>query len=1428
MAVIIRHHKVVLSIGCVVTSLTIASLGLANPTNPTVAAGQAQISGLGTSAVTIHQATQQAVINWQQFNIAPNEVTRFIQPNVSAVALNRIFDQNPSQILGSLQANGNVILLNPNGILFGPNAQVNVGGLIASSLNLTNANFLSGNYLFQGTGAEGWVKNAGSIQGATGVYLLAPNVENSGIITSPGGNIVLGAGATAYLSNRPDGHGFLAEITAPTGQAVNLKDLIADGGDITVAGRVVNQQGLIQANSVRQQNGKIELYASESITFAAGSKTLAKGDQQGISDGGTIIAQAGKTSGTTSLNQGAAIDVSGGPQGGNAGYVDLSGAQVSMLGTISGRAAPGFRGGTLLIDPTNLTVDDNYFVTQLSPQVQSGMTNIIAQATNNLTVTANQDLLYTLGWVLQPGQRGTLTFQAGQNLTFQNASISNDAFSTGQGSPWDFVGIAGNNINMINSTLVAGAGGNISLTATAGSLSLIDPVTGALSSIRTKAGGNITLNAGLDLIASTGYMQDATVANQFLFKTFTFLDSYIQGILLDGPGTLSITAGRNFIGALANGVQTGPGFVVRNGQAVVTVGGDVGQTLPGTTAGFADMALSNGSISMTAAGNIYLRRVQDAGLVCGSANSCDTDPSNPGTFLGPQFLAGAEHSSVSFTAQNGNIVIDTTASDAVGTPVIPQLSPFRGVLPASFTAKALNGSIDIDSNLTFFPSPTGSLNFFAQNNIVGVSPQHLVNNPSYEWLFVGYGGPLGGQWEAINTTTIMQNPQLWPFLSNVPFSSTLPLSANQAPQGGPTAPMTGFPGAQILVNNNVQTIKFLQADPQQLEGNSNLASLSSLFGQSPSFATTPTGMVAPVSFQAVTGDITNLGFNLVSPSFLKQVTIEAGHDITQFQASISLPNLGTQTVPVVEQIPFVRDPTTGLLVIPANGATVNAQDVTVETVTVQVPVPNVAAIIKAGNDIVLGSPNNTALPGPVGIQFYGSGTGQIIAGHDLNLGISQGINMLRATADKGGLLDVAVGNNLLMAQSQIHTDDGAGVSIHGLVGPSYVLGYDNSALHPSSVPSSLQSPVNAPPPLGGTLNVGVSGGTSAADIGKDTTGIEVQQGGSVGVKATTAVVNADGTVTVSVARDPTAISIRTTGDIDVNQARVDTLNGGNIVMTSTQGNINAGSGGANNVTNVLLQVPVLDSAGNPVFDSSGNPVTKTTPIAVPGSGIFTFSPSDPNPLIFPVFNDPQINALKAEAEKLQFFGRDASALLAQINQLTIQKEQIFNETVKTPFINSLKLGDITLNAEQGRIIIPPAGIRGRIVTLNSPFLDFQGGTISGNVQVPPSAAISGNVSISGTVTGSSAAQSATVSSFSGSSAVASVSATSAAVSTSAKSSDSAKESVDESSSQQAAAKQVASKKNDEKDGKSQLAKSVRVKRGVVIQVDVKPEVKQGS
>jgi hypothetical protein len=125
----------------------------------------------------------------------------------------------------------------------------------------------------------GLVRNEGAITGGQfGVYLFAHNVENAGIIKSPGGQIALAAGSSAYLTNRPDGRGLFVEVTSPAGQATNLKDLIADGGQVSLFGKVVNQSGLIQANSVREVNGRVELIASDAVTLADGSRILAKGD----------------------------------------------------------------------------------------------------------------------------------------------------------------------------------------------------------------------------------------------------------------------------------------------------------------------------------------------------------------------------------------------------------------------------------------------------------------------------------------------------------------------------------------------------------------------------------------------------------------------------------------------------------------------------------------------------------------------------------------------------------------------------------------------------------------------------------------------------------------------------------------------------------------------------------------------------------------------------------------------------------------------------------------------------------------------------------------------------------------------------------------------------------------------------------------------
>jgi filamentous hemagglutinin family protein len=163
-----------------------ASGAYANPVAPTVAAGQASFNQQGKLFSITN--TPNTIINWQSFSVANDEVTRFIQQNADSKVLNRISGQDPSQILGALQSNGKVFLINPNGVLFGKDARVDVGGLVASTLNISNTDFLAGRNNFSGA-ATGKISNEGRLTTPTGgqIYLIAPTVDNKGVMSAPNG-----------------------------------------------------------------------------------------------------------------------------------------------------------------------------------------------------------------------------------------------------------------------------------------------------------------------------------------------------------------------------------------------------------------------------------------------------------------------------------------------------------------------------------------------------------------------------------------------------------------------------------------------------------------------------------------------------------------------------------------------------------------------------------------------------------------------------------------------------------------------------------------------------------------------------------------------------------------------------------------------------------------------------------------------------------------------------------------------------------------------------------------------------------------------------------------------------------------------------------------------------------------------------------------
>jgi len=316
------------------------------PSGPTVISGTAGIATSG-STMTINNSAN-AIINWKGFSIGSGETARFIQPSALSAVLNRVTGGDPSKILGALQSNGRLLLINPNGILFGPNARVDVNGLIASTLNISNEDFLAGKMKFNSGPLAGKVENQGAITtpGGGQVYLIAADVENSGVITAPNGDVLLAAGKEVLLvdKNSPE---IAVVVAAPEGQSLNLGSIVADAGRIGIYGSVVRQKGRISADSAVAEGGKIFLRATKKIELSDTSATSADGAK-----GGTVIAMTsenGEISGE--LIAKGSITAKGDGSSGSGGFVETSASKVDLNGFIVNT-----NGGTWLIDPSDFTI----------------------------------------------------------------------------------------------------------------------------------------------------------------------------------------------------------------------------------------------------------------------------------------------------------------------------------------------------------------------------------------------------------------------------------------------------------------------------------------------------------------------------------------------------------------------------------------------------------------------------------------------------------------------------------------------------------------------------------------------------------------------------------------------------------------------------------------------------------------------------------------------------------------------------------------------------------------------------------------------------------------------------------------------------------------------------------------------------------------
>lgn len=716
---------------------------VANPLGAQVVNGQASIAAQGNVLSVTN--TPGTIINWQGFSINQGEITRFIQQNANSAVLNRITGQDPSHILGTLQSNGRVFLINPNGILFGQGARVDVNGFVASTLNITNEDFLNGRMFFNAGDRAGIIRNQGAITTPSGgkVYLIAPNVENSGIITAPRGEVLLAAGRSVQLvdSMNPDLH---VVVSAPDDETLNLGHVIAQGGRTGIYGALVRQRGIVNANSaVVGEDGKVVLKASKDVLLENGSITTATGagrggdihvlgeragltgnakvDASGQNGGGTILvggdyqganAQIRNASRTfvgsdselkaDAIERGdggkvivwaddmarvrGRISARGGQQGGNGGFVETSGKQdLDFRAKVDVGAAAG-AGGTLLLDPASIVItagsgdgDGNTSTTDFSGS---------ALGTVNFA-DAGPTVIY---------QSELTGLAPGTNIVLE----ATDAIST-TGDFGSLITLP-TNANLTMRTRNATTDG----TGTIG-IDLTGSINGTGLEFKTQGTGSITLQSGTDANPQAANIAVGKLTTGGGAVTLSGSGSLaIGGSIVTSGGNVSLTAPTiNLQSGQQINVTGGSGTEVRLKANEVTLGGTIDAGGPtGTGNVFIDprdttrpIDLGTKTAGMLGVTSAELNGISAANLKFGTANGTGNI-----TVSAPINLANSAIRSFSFET-GGNISIDNVVT----------VNAANGFLSAGI----LNGTGDISVGSLggLATTGTGSQIFMKANNM---------------------------------------------------------------------------------------------------------------------------------------------------------------------------------------------------------------------------------------------------------------------------------------------------------------------------------------------------------------------------------------------------------------------------------------------------------------------------------------------------------------------------------------------------------------------------------------------------------------------------------------------------------------------------------------------------------------------------------------
>lgn len=504
------------------------TLSFAAPSGGVVTSGDANISQAG-KVTNISQSTQKASINWNKFDIASDETVNFKQPNSSSITLNRVVGNEKSIINGALNANGQVWIINSNGVLFGKGATINTSGLLATTKDISDADFQAGNYNFKGNSKES-VINLGTIDviNSGSVILAANEVRNEGTIKAIRGKIHL-AGADEYTVNL-NGNS-LVNLTVNKGVldslVKNSGTIISNGGEIYLTTNavnellkgVVNNTGVIEANSLAGITGHVEL-------FAHGGE---------VQVGGKLEAKEG--------------------------FIETSGRDFSIDKDAKIETAE------WLIDPVDITINDT-LAGAIATQLGNGNVTIETDATNIPDTSSNQsgtrgDIFVASNINYTGTNERTLTLKAYSSVVFANEYGTYGTNGTNGTQPSQKGSISSNNA-ALNVVLWSRAGDTATEANSYRKGSVWVPV-GA--SIQTN-GGDITIGGGIDPLTGYSYAGALNSAEtNAIYRGVT-----INGLLNAEGGNISIKAEGPYSGAAGRGISIG-GTISTNGSGNISIDG---------------------------------------------------------------------------------------------------------------------------------------------------------------------------------------------------------------------------------------------------------------------------------------------------------------------------------------------------------------------------------------------------------------------------------------------------------------------------------------------------------------------------------------------------------------------------------------------------------------------------------------------------------------------------------------------------------------------------------------------------------------------------------------------------------------------------------------------------------------------------------------